>query len=66
MNVYTVKESRKQLENVNLLNIVYKLTIWKICCSEYIGKYELIECPKAINGQFGSGLSQGPHPAATP
>ena len=29
----------------------------------YIGKYELIECPGAINGQFGAGLSQEPHPA---
>ena len=30
---------------------------------KYIGKYELIECPGAINGQFGAGLSQEPHPA---
>ena len=40
--------------------------IMEICCPDYIGKYELIECPEAINGQFGVGLSRAPHPAPDP
>ena len=42
--------------------------LWRRCnlpfwLRNYIGKYELIECPGAINRQFGAGLSQEPHPA---